>query len=113
MPQNRNKLIELFISNITTAIVHEILEQATKQEELLNRYRKEVFNSISISIKYRDQINPKYTSLPEKDIEYIKHKLTQKITQEIQHRITKGYENIDISLIPILVEKNLQKTKII
>lgn len=28
MPQNRNKLIELFIGNIVNAIVHDILEKA-------------------------------------------------------------------------------------
>lgn len=37
MPKNRNKILELFIANLTTAIVHEILERATEQEELLKR----------------------------------------------------------------------------
>lgn len=79
MPQNRNKKLELFIANLTTAIVHEILEKATEQEELLKRYRKEAFNSLEIAIRYRKQINPLFNPLPEKDLEFIKEKLTQKI----------------------------------
>ena len=34
MPQNRNQLIELFIGNITNAIVHRILEKAIGKEVL-------------------------------------------------------------------------------
>ena len=44
MTQNRNKLVELFISNISNTVTHRILESAINQEEIANWYRKEVIN---------------------------------------------------------------------
>ena len=42
MPQNRNKLIDLFIGNISTAITHEILIEAIKDnsKEIADHYQK-------------------------------------------------------------------------
>ena len=58
MSQNRNKIINLFIGNIANAIIHRTLEKATKQEELLNRYEKELLTSLEIAKRYREKINP-------------------------------------------------------
>lgn len=113
MPQNRNKLIELFISNITNSIVHEILEKATDQDELINKYDKELLNSLNIAKRYRDKINPSYSELPYKDIIYIKNKITNKVRNELRLRISKGYTNINLSLIDELISKYLKTTNII
>ncbi len=58
MVQNRNKLIGLFISNISNAIVHKILEKASEQEELSNKYNKEELTSFDIANKYREKNKP-------------------------------------------------------
>jgi len=113
MPQNRNKLIELFISNIYNAIVHEILRRAINQEELSSKYNKELLNSLQIAKRYREKINPTDTILPYKDIFYIKNKITNKTRAELLLRISKGYENINLNLIKELVDKYLKKTKVL
>ncbi|MEK6830761.1 MAG: hypothetical protein AABX77_01930 [Nanoarchaeota archaeon] len=65
MPQNRNKLIDLFIGNISNAIIHEILERAIDQEEIADRYRKELNNSLNKAKEYREKINPTNAILPD------------------------------------------------
>ena len=113
MPQNRKKLIELFIGNLSNAIVHHVFLAATDKEEIASKYKKELETSLSISKKYRERINPKNYSLPEKDIEYIKIQVSNKAISELKKRISQGYKNIDLSLINELVDKALKDTKII
>ena len=113
MTQNRNKLIELFISNLSNSIIHEILEKATAQEELTNKYNKELLNSLQIAKRYRDKINPTTSQLPYQDTIYIKNKIINKVRNELRLRISRGYENININLIPELVDRFLKETKII
>lgn len=67
MPQNKNKLIELFIGNISNAIVHNILEKAIDKEEIAEKYRKELITSFEVAKKYREKINPINTPLPIKE----------------------------------------------
>ena len=50
MTQNRNKFIEIFIGNISNAIVHEILEKSIKQDFLVDKYRKEKFGEIHYQV---------------------------------------------------------------
>jgi len=38
---NRNKLLELFISNIANAIIHKILEKAIDKPDISEKYNKE------------------------------------------------------------------------
>ena len=111
MTQNRNKLIELFISNISNIIVHNILENKIKNEklDLEEKYRKELINSFNIAKKYREKINPINDCLPYKDSSYIKNKIKNKVTTELKLRINKGYKNINLSLINIEVNKVLKK----
>ena len=71
MAQNRNKLIDLFIGNISNSIVHKILEKAINDKELANRYNKELLSSLKIARRYREKINPVNAPLPDKDIEHI------------------------------------------
>lgn len=111
---NRNKLIELFISNLSTAIVHQILEIAiTDRQEISEKYNKEVKNSWEIANRYREKINPINKNLPGKDIEEIKRKVINRVKTELKLRIEKGYENINISLAEEFVKKSLRELRII
>ena len=112
MTQNRNNFIEVFIGNISNAIVHEILEKSIKQDFLVDKYRKELLNSLEIAKRYRDKINPTNKELPNKDIIYIRGKIINRVKSELLTRINKGYQNIDLSLIETLVNKTLINTKI-
>lgn len=113
MVQNRNKLIDLFIGNISNAVIHKILEKAAEQEELSNKYNKEQLTSFEIAKRYREKINPIKSPLPYKDISYIKSKRINKVRAELLLRISKGYENIDLGLVENLVNEFLKETKII
>ena len=115
MPQKRNRLIELFIGNLSNAITHEILVKAikNKNKEIAFYYQKEIENAINISKKYREKINPLNRPLSEKDTEYIRVKIVNKAKAELAIRISKGYKNIDLLLIELLVDKALRSTKIV
>jgi len=113
MVQNRNKLIELFIGNISNAIVHEILERAVGAELVTDKYRKELALSFEIAGRYREKINPVNRSLPDKDVDYIKEKIMARVKSELITRISKGYDNIDLELIESLTDKALKDVKII
>ena len=113
MVQNRNKLIDLFIGNISNSILHEILEKATDDQELSNKYNKELLNSLEIAKKYREKINPINATLLDKDVGYVKTKITNKVRAELMLRISKGYENIDLGLIEDLVDKALKDTHVL
>ena len=110
---NRNKLIEVFISNLTNVIVHQILEMAIDRREISEVYNKEVKNSWEIARRYREKINPVDKALPDRDIEEIKRKVINKVKTELKLRINKGYENINLALVPELVEKSLRDMKVI
>lgn len=112
MPQNRNQLIEIFIGNITNAITHRILEKAIDKQEIADKYRKELINSFKIAKKYREKINPISSPLPDKDILYIKEKIIKRVKAELNLRINKGYENIDLNLVEQEVGKSLKETNI-
>jgi hypothetical protein len=109
MVQNRNKLIELFVSNLANSIVHEILERAIDKEEIADKYRKEIKNSFKIAKNYRNKINPVNFPLPAKDFLYIEDKIKRKVNAELKLRISKGYQNIDLNLVDLEVEKYLKQ----
>ena len=112
MAQNRNKLIELFIGNISNSIVHEVLEKAVSKELVADKYRKELITSLEVAKKYRKRINPINRPLLGKDVEYIKTKVINRARSELMIRISKGYKNINLSLIDELVDKALKNTNI-
>src|SRR3989344_6848494 len=97
MPQNRKKMLDLFIGNISSAISHEILMISTENKELASHYKKERDNLITLSEKYRHNINPINKTLSDKDVEYIKSKVKNKIKSELSSRIKKGYRKISKS----------------
>ena len=113
MVQNRNKLIDLFIGNLSNSIVHEILEKAVNDEELSHRYNKELTTSFDIAKKYREKINPTNASLPDKDIEHIKNRITNKVGAELMVRISKGYEGIKLDLAEELIDNSLKDMGVI
>ena len=113
MVQNRNKLIDLFIGNISNTIVHEILERAVSKELVADKYRKELASSFEIANRYREKINPVNRSLPDKDVVYIKEKIVARVKSELVIRISKGYENIDLELVEFLTDKALKGAKVI
>ena len=113
MSQNRNKLVILFIGNISNAIVHEILEKAINNKEITDKYRKEIMNSFDKAREYRKNINPKNTSLPDRDAESVKNKIVNKVKAELKLRISKGYKGIDLNLVEEVVDKYLKETSII
>ncbi len=113
MVQNRNKLIELFIGNIANAVLHKVLEAAIQEEGLSNYYKKEQATSQSIAIAYREKINPINTTFPEKDVDYIKEKVKKKVYAELMLRISKGYKNINHSLIDKYLEELLREMKVV
>jgi hypothetical protein len=113
MAQNRKKLIELLIGNLSNSVVHGILERAANDKELSNRYNKELTVSLEIAKKYREKINPKNAALPDKDIEYVKNKITNKVKAELMSRIAKGYKDINLDLAEDLVERGLKNLNII
>lgn len=111
---NRNKLIEVFISNITNTLVHQILEKAAfDRPEKAKGYNKEFTNSWELAKRYREKINPINRSLPSKDIEEIRAKIINKVNTELKLRISKGYENINLALVEEFVDKALRELKII
>ena len=112
MVHNRKKLIDLFIGNISNAIVHDILEQAIQEEGLSSKYRKELTTSFEIAKKYREKINPVNSSFPEKDIVFVRKKILQKVRNEIELRISKGYTNLDVNVVEKFVDKILKELKV-
>ena len=112
MDQNRNKLIELFIGNMSNAILHKILEKAVTDIDIADRYNKEIKNSFEIAKQYREKINPTNRPLPIRDIAYIRTKIINKVKTELMTRILKGYKNIDLPLIDNLVDKALKDANI-
>jgi hypothetical protein len=114
MPQNRNKLMALFIGNISNAMVHEILKEAikTSKEELAGKYRKEFLTSFEIAQGYRQKINPVNNPFPEKDLFYIKSKIIRNVKAELSTRIKNGYTNINLDLIEPQVNNLLKDLKV-
>ncbi|MBI2128926.1 hypothetical protein HYU07_01670 [Candidatus Woesearchaeota archaeon] len=113
MSQNRNKLMDLFIGNISNSVVHRILEKAIDEEVIRKHYDKEFLISLEIAKKYRENINPADMPLPHQDAEYIKEKIIKKVKAELELRIAKGYENINIGLVEPEVDRALKETKVI
>lgn len=112
MVHNRNKLLILLIGNLANAVVHKVLEEATKEEILRKRYDKESLVSYEVAKRYREQINPLQRCLSEKDAEEIKEEVMRRARQELQTRISKGYRDIDIALVEPVLQKLMKELKI-
>ena len=113
MPQNRNKLIGLFISNISNAVIHEILEKAIDAEDTIIKYQKEIKNSFEIAKAYRSRINPVDYPLPLKDIDEVRRKVINKVRKELNSRISNDYKNINLDSVEEVVDRVLRELVII
>jgi hypothetical protein len=111
--KNRNQLIDAFISNISNAIIHKILETAIDMPDITEKYVKEVKNSWEIAKNYREKINPANRSLPFHDIEEIKRKVISNVNSELKLRIDKGYKNINLALVEEFIDKDLKELGVI
>ncbi|MBU0460455.1 MAG: hypothetical protein KJ597_00585 [Nanoarchaeota archaeon] len=112
MGQNRNKLLQLMISNLVNVVVHKILEETVREEILRDHYNKESLVSLEVAKRYREKINPVQRELPDKDIDKIKEEVLRRANQELQLRISKGYQGIDLSLVEKILEKVLWELRI-
>ena len=110
---NRNKVIELFIGNIANSVIHKILEKAIEEDNIRKHYDKEFLTSLDIAKRYREKLNPIDTPLPDRDIRHIKEKIIRKVKAELELRIAKKYENIDLNLVEPTVDEVLKETNII
>jgi|SRR3989344_4128471 len=110
MTQNRNKLIEHLIGNLSNSIVHSILERSYDLHK--DKYNKESTSSFQKANTYRDKINPIGKQLPNLDIDCIKSKLKSKISSELVKRIALNYKNINLSLIDSEIDSALKKLNI-
>ena len=109
---NRIKLIAVFIANISNAVVHDILEISINSEELRKHYDMECSNFIKISKFYRDKINPAELPLPSKDAKKIRGKIKRNVFNELNLRISNGYQNIDLGLVDEHIDKRLKEMKV-
>ncbi len=112
MGQNRNKLIDLLIGNLSNAALHRILEQSVEDEALSKYYEKEILNSVKIARKYREKINPVMEALPGKDGKNIKNKVAERVNNKLKARIAEGYQNIDLESVKEVVEKLMSEMNI-
>lgn len=112
MTQNRNKIIDLLMGNISNYIIHKILENSINKPELTSKYQKESLNSLNIAISYRNKLNPLDKKLPASDTDYIKNKIISRVESQLKLRISKGYENIDLSLVEKETDNVLKALKI-
>ncbi len=113
MTQNRNKLLDLLIGNLANAVVHKVLEEAAEEEQRKKYYDDELSNSIEISKRYREKINPVNKPLPSKDAAEIKERIVGKAEAELKLRIAKGYENINLGLVEETTAKLLAELKVV
>ena len=112
MTQNRNKLLDLFIGNLSNAILHKILEDAIDNREIANKYEKDLTTSFAIAMKYRENINPLLTPLPEIDQGYVRTRISKKVRAELFLRISKGYEGITVETVEQTVDSYLREAKV-
>ncbi len=113
MVQNRNKLIKLFIGNISNAVVHEILSRSVSEQLVGDKYRKELVNSFEIAKKYREKINPVKGYFPVSDVKDIRNKILKNVKNELNIRINKGYTGINLDVIEKTVNTFLRKINIL
>lgn len=112
MAQNRNKLLDLFIGNLSNTIVHKILEAAIENQEIANKYEKELTTSFAIAMRYREKINPTNGPLSEKDQASIKKRIMKRVRTELMIRISKGYENIRLESVQEIVNRFLKEGRV-
>ncbi|MBU1201587.1 MAG: hypothetical protein KJ583_06770 [Nanoarchaeota archaeon] len=105
----KNKLMNLFIGNVSNAATHIILEQAIEDENIRKHYDKESLTSLNIAKRYREKINPKNKAIPDKDLLDVKNRIKRKVGAELNLRISKGYKNINLELVEPIINHLLKE----
>ena len=95
---------------MSNAVLHKILENAIEEEVVRKYYDKEFLNSFEIAKRYRYKINPVDNKLPESS--EIKELIMKKVNNELKLRISKGYKNIDLSLVESTTDNILSELKV-
>ncbi len=113
MVQNRNKLLDLFVGNLSNAVLHTVMERSSSDEELRKYYGKEVLNSMEIAKNYREKINPIGTALPKNDGENVRRKVIERVKNGLNTRIAEGYENIKLELVEEVTDKILADLRVV
>ena len=113
MTQNRNKLLDLFVGNLSNAALHRVMEHSASDEELRKYYGKEALNSMKMAKNYREKINPIGTALPKDDGENVRRKVIERVKNKLNTRISKGYKNIKLDLVDKVVDELLLEMKIL
>lgn len=111
MTQNRKKLLDHFIGNAVTVIVHRILAVSAEEDYLKIKYGKEALNSLTKAQVYRKKINPPDDFSATEALD-IKIQLIHRVNSELQRRIGEGYAGIDLSLAEPLVDAFLKEVNI-
>ena len=102
----------LLIGNLTNVVVHRVLEKSVKEEILRNHYDKESLVSLEVAKRYRDQINPIERALPDIDVKEIEEGIMKRARSELQLRISRGYQRIQLDTIKAILKQVLQELKI-
>ena len=109
----KNKSIEMLLFDF----LQELIFLKDSQYSLFSKFKinikKNKDNFVLESEISGEKINPKTLPLSIKDIDYIKHKIINKVKAELFLRISKGYTNIDLNLIEQLTNKYLKETNIL
>lgn len=105
--------MNLFVGNMLNSAVHMILEKAVDEDNIRKHYDKEFSISLDIAKSYREKINPKNTTFHDKEVKDIKDRIIKKVRAELNLRISKGYQNINLELIEPTVNEILKKTRVV
>ncbi|HLD04353.1 MAG TPA: hypothetical protein VJG90_01410 [Candidatus Nanoarchaeia archaeon] len=89
-----------------------MLEIAVDNAEIASKYKKEIEASLKLAKKYREQINPTKSPLPEKQALGIRQKLLNRVEIRLSSRISQGYKNINLDQIEGYVDTALKELKI-
>ncbi|MDO8655733.1 MAG: hypothetical protein Q7K45_00715 [Nanoarchaeota archaeon] len=95
-----------------TIVIHKVLEASAKEDILRRYYDKESLISFNVAQKYRELINPVQRELPFQDIEEMTQDIKRRVKKELELRISKGYEGINLNLIEQILENLLRELKI-
>jgi hypothetical protein len=93
--QNKKKIIQHLIGNLSNAIVHKILENAIKDLFISQKYEKEILNSFEVAKSYRSKLNPVDKGINKLEFEKIKKEVSARVRNEIELRRDKGYKNLE------------------
>ncbi len=113
MTQNRNRQIKKLIGNIVNVIVHDILLEATNDENVKTWYKNEIKNSLTIANRCRATINPSDRNLSSEDQDILRTSIRREAVSALKLREQKKYKNLDFGKIEPTIEKYLKETNIV